>query len=91
MPSFKTSRHASRARYRHAVGAEISIFTRRGCVLQDPLVNLLVNDGGFATAVHAQQVHTAAALAVSLLRVRYNCEHKIRVCPLCLAAYFIEQ
>lgn len=38
-------------------------------LLQDQLVNLLVNDGGFATAVHAQQLHTAAAIAVALIRV----------------------
>ncbi|CAL8466997.1 g6533 [Coccomyxa elongata] len=50
------------------VATEQDQTTRSVAISKDPLVNLLVNDGGFATAVHAQQVHTAAALAVSLLR-----------------------
>lgn len=34
------------------------------------LIGLLVGNGGFATAVHARQLHTAAAIAVHLLKVQ---------------------
>ena len=42
--------------------------------LQEPgpdLIGLLVSNGGFATAVHARQLHTAAAIAVHLLKVSH--------------------
>ena len=35
------------------------------------LIGLLVSNGGFATAVHARQLHTAAAIAVHLLKVSH--------------------
>ena len=42
--------------------------------VQEPgpdLIGLLVSNGGFATAVHARQLHTAAAIAVHLLKVSH--------------------
>lgn len=37
------------------------------------LIGVLVSNGGFATAVHARQLHTAAAIAVHLLKVSNTC------------------
>ena len=37
------------------------------------LIGVLVSNGGFATAVHARQLHTAAAIAVHLLKVSNPC------------------
>ncbi|CAK0734715.1 hypothetical protein CVIRNUC_000471 [Coccomyxa viridis] len=36
------------------------------------LIGLLVSNGGFATAVHARQLHTAAAIAVHLLKAHFE-------------------